>query len=153
MNQIRRNMLRGAVSGGVLAVAVGAGLLRAGSTSAAVVDTSLLQVLRQMKSSRPTLSDAVKLKAPAIAVDGASFFIEFSTDLPDVDTLVVLVDENPQPLIAAFRITPEVEPAIVTRIKLFKTGNIRVVVRSAGQFFMTERMVKVTVGGCGAGLN
>jgi sulfur-oxidizing protein SoxY len=153
MNQTRRNILRGTVSGGVLAVAVGAGLLRAGSTSAAIVDTNLLHVLRQLQASKPTLSDAVKMKAPSIAVDGASFFIEFSTDLPDVDTLIVLVDENPQPLIAAFQITPEVEPAIVTRIKLFKTGNVRVVVRSAGQFFMTERMVKVTVGGCGAGLN
>ena len=153
MNQTRRNILRGAVSGGVLAVAVSAGLLRSGSTSAALVDTNLLQVLRQLMASKPTMSDAVKLKAPAIAVDGASFFIEFSTDLPDVDTLIVLVEENPQPLIAAFQITHEVEPSIVTRIKLFRTGNIRVVARSAGHFFMTERLVKVTVGGCGAGLN
>ncbi len=153
MNQTRRNILRGAVSGGVLAVAIGAGLLRAGSASAGVVDTNLLQVLQKLKVSKPILSDAVKLKAPAIAVDGASFFIEFSSDLPDVDTLIVLVEENPQPLIAAFQITPDVEPSIVTRVKLFKTGNIRVVARSAGQFFMTESMVKVTVGGCGAGLN
>jgi sulfur-oxidizing protein SoxY len=63
------------------------------------------------------------------------------------------VDRNPQPLIAAFQIAPEVLPTLQMRIKVAQTANVWVVARSAGRFFRAAKTVKVTAGGCGVGLN
>ena len=63
------------------------------------------------------------------------------------------MESNPQPLVAAFWIGPDLVPEIKTRIKVAQTSNIWVVVRSGGQFFKASKLVKVTKGGCGIGLN
>jgi sulfur-oxidizing protein SoxY len=153
MNQVRRNVLRGTVSTAVLSVAVAAGILRPRQSVAASLASSLPETLRALQNSNPVTSNAIQLKAPDIAVDGATVFIDFSCALPDVDALVVFVDRNPQPLIAAFQLAPEVVPALQMRIKVAQTAQIWVVARSAGQFYKTAKTVKVTVGGCGVGFN
>lgn len=153
MNQIRRNILRGAAPSVMLSVALAAGLLRSSSATASSLSASLAANLKGLRTSQPVVSDEVHLKAPAIAVDGASFFIQFSTTLPEVDALMVFVDRNPQPLVAAFQITQDVLPEIEMRIKLAQTAQVIVVARSAGKFHQTARSVKVTTGGCGAGVN
>jgi sulfur-oxidizing protein SoxY len=153
MNQARRNVLRGTVSSTVLSVAVAAGILRPRQVVAAGMKGSITETLRALQTSNPSFSNAIRLKAPDIAVDGASVFIDFSCALPEVDTLFVFVDRNPQPLIAAFQIAPEVVPALQMRIKVSQTAQVWVVARSAGKFYKTAKKVKVTVGGCGDGLN
>jgi sulfur-oxidizing protein SoxY len=153
MNQARRNILRGAVSTTLLSVAVAAGILRPRQAVAAGMDGSLKQTLRALRSSNPVMTNAILLKAPEIAVDGSSVFIDFFCALPAVDALAVFVDRNPQPLIAAFQIAPEVVPALQMRIKVAQTAQVWVVARSAGQFYKTARTVKVTAGGCGVGVN
>lgn len=153
MNQSRRNILRGTVSGAVLSVALAAGLMRPRSAAASAMRADLGNALRQLATTRPVMSDAIHINAPAIAVDGASFFLEFSSVLPDVDVLMVFVEQNPQPLVAAFKLAPEVLPLIQTRIKLSSTSRVLVVARSGGKFYSNEKTVKVTVGGCGAGFN
>ena len=153
MNQTRRNLLRGTASSAVLSVALAAGLLRSGSTAASSLSPALAGTLRALRTSQPLASDEIHLKVPAIAVDGASFFIQFSTTLPDVDALMVFVERNPQPLVAAFQITPDLLPDIEMRIKVAQTSQVIVVARSAGKFYQAARTVKVTTGGCGAGIN
>jgi len=153
MNQARRNVLRGTVSTAVLSVAVAAGILRPRQVVAAGMKNSLPETLRALQSSNPSFTNAIHLKAPDIAVDGATVFIDFSCALPEVDALMVFVDRNPQPLIAAFQIAPEVVPALQMRIKVSQTAQVWVVARSAGQFYKTAKTVKVTIGGCGVGLN
>lgn len=153
MNQARRNILRGTVSTAVLSVAVAAGILRPSKAVAAAMNSNLSNTLRALQTSNPSFTSAIQLKAPDIAVDGATVFIDFSCALPEVDTLMVFVDRNPQPFIAAFQIAPEVVPALQMRIKVAQTAQIWIVARSAGQFFKTAKMVKVTAGGCGVGLN
>lgn len=115
--------------------------------------SSMTDTLRALQSSNPITTNAIQIHAPDIAENGASVFIDFHTALPDVDALMVFVDRNPQPMIAAFQIAPEVVPALQMRIKIAQTANIWVVVRSGGQFFKAVRGVKVTTGGCGIGVN
>lgn len=153
MNQTRRNILRGAVSTAVLSVAVAAGILRPLTAAASGRNGALVDALRALPSSNPVLSDAIRIRAPDIAEDGASVFIDFFCALPEVDTLVVFVDRNPQPLVAAFHIAPEVVPALQMRIRVAQTAQVWVVARSAGQFYKAAKTVKVTAGGCGAGVN
>jgi len=153
MNQARRNILRGTVSTAVLSVAVAAGLLHPRVVLAAGRHAALTDALRALQGINPVLSDAIRVRAPDIAEDGASVFIDFFCALPEVDTLVVFVDRNPQPLVAAFHIAPEVVPALQMRIRIAQTAQVWVVARSAGQFYKAAKTVKVTAGGCGAGVN
>lgn len=153
MNQARRNILRGTVSTALLSVAVAAGLLRARESAAASMQSSLPDTVRALQSSNPAFSNAIRLNVPEIAVDGSNVFLEVSCALPEVDALFIFVDRNPQPQIAAFWFAPEVVPALQTRIKVSQTAQVWVVARSAGQFFKTAKTVKVTMGGCGVGVN
>lgn len=153
MNQSRRNILRGSVSTALLSVAVAAGVLRPGKSAAASVGGNLNEVLRALQNAQPQETQAIRLKAPDIAVDGAMVFIDIACSLPNVDSLMVFVDRNPQPLIAAFQIAPEVLPELQMRIKVSQTAQVWIVARSAGRFFKTSRTVNVTKGGCGVGLN
>jgi len=161
MNPARRLLLRGALPGATLSIALAAGLLRPGSALAGTVsqntrpwmDHAASELLQALRSAQPALSDEIHITAPNIAEDGANVFMECSTTLPEVDGFVIFSERNPQPLVATFWIAPEVVPELRTRIKLSQTSNIWVVVRSRGQFFKTYKMVKVTVGGCGVGFN
>jgi sulfur-oxidizing protein SoxY len=153
MNQARRNVLRGAVSTSMLSVAIAAGILRPRQVIAGGMEGSLKRTMQALRGSNPVVTNAIQLRAPEIAADGSNVFIEFFCALPDVDALVVFVDRNPQPLVAAFQIAPEVVPALQMRIKVAQTAQVVVVARSAGQFYRTARTVKVTAGGCGVGLN
>ena len=161
MNPARRLLLRGALPGATLSIALAAGLMRPGSAWAATVGQAARQqmgreamgLLQALRNAQPTQSSDIKVMAPDIAEDGANVFLECSTTLPEVDGFVVFAERNPQQLVAAFWITPEVVPELKTRIKLSQTSNVWVVVRSGGQFFKANKLVKVTVGGCGVGLN
>ncbi len=157
MNPARRAVLRGTFPSTVLAVAVAAGLLRPRLAHAVEVagvgHNRIAETLRALQAGTPAPSNAIVIHAPDIAENGASVFVNFNCMLPDVDALVVFVDRNPQPLIAAFQIAPEVVPALSMRIKVAQTANIWVVARSAGQFHRAAKTVKVTTGGCGMGLN
>lgn len=153
MNQSRRAVLRGTLSTAALSVAVAAGLLRPQAALAFGRESRLGKTLRALQTSNPAMTDAIRLNAPNIAENGASVFINFACALPDVDALFVFVDKNPQPLVAAFHIAPEVVPALEMRIKLSGTAQVWVIARSAGRFFKTMKTVTVTAGGCGAGEN
>ncbi len=68
-----------------------------------------------------------------------------------VSDILVLADGNPRPGVAQFQFTPLSGKAIAsTRIRLAATQNIVVVAKtSGGQFFTDQKLVKVTIGGCG----
>lgn len=153
MNQTRRHFLRGTVSTAALSVAVAAGLLRPDQAFAYGTESGVARRLRALHGSSAAMTDAIRIKAPDIAENGASVFISFACDLPEVDTLVVFVSRNPQPLVAAFQIAPEVLPEMQMRIRIAETAQVWVVARSAGTFYKAAKTVTVTVGGCGAGLN
>ena len=153
MTFTRRSFLQGAGSSAVISIAIAAGVMRPVSAQTSGRNARLMQIMQSLRAASPVQSDAVLLKAPAIAVDGTSVFIDIASTLPDVDAMMVLVDRNPQPLVAAFHLAPEVIPELQFRIKVAQTAQVIVVAHSAGQFYRTAKTVKVTVGGCGSGLN
>jgi len=94
-------------------------------------------------------SDKIKLDAPEIAENGAVVPVSVSTTLADVTSISFLVSENPNALIASYRIPAGTLPAIANRIKMAKTSNVIVVVEAGGKLYSATKEVKVTVGGCG----
>ena len=94
-------------------------------------------------------SDKVKLDAPEIAENGAVVPIAASTTLADVTSIAFLVTENPNALIASYKIPAGTMPSVANRIKMARTSNVIVVVEAGGKLYSATKEVKVTVGGCG----
>jgi len=94
-------------------------------------------------------SDKIKLDAPEIAENGAVVPVAVSSTLPDVTSISILVAENPNALIASYRIPAGTIPNVANRIKMAKTSNVIAVVEAGGKLYSASKEVKVTVGGCG----
>ncbi|HEU0084940.1 MAG TPA: thiosulfate oxidation carrier protein SoxY [Bradyrhizobium sp.] len=94
-------------------------------------------------------SDKIKLDAPEIAENGAVVPVAVSSALPDVTSISILVAENPNALVASYRIPAGTIPNVANRLKMAKTSNVIAVVEAGGKLYSTIKEVKVTVGGCG----
>ena len=94
-------------------------------------------------------SSKVKLKAPSIAENGAIVPINVSTSLENVDSIMIFVENNPQPLSSGYQLTQLAEPSIGTRLKMGKTSNVMAAVKSGDKVYTATQEVKVTIGGCG----
>ncbi|MBQ0720076.1 MAG: thiosulfate oxidation carrier protein SoxY [Gammaproteobacteria bacterium] len=94
-------------------------------------------------------STALKLKAPAIAENGAVVPVSVKTDLPDVKSISLFVEKNPSPLAATFHLTPVNVADVSIRLRMGETSNLIAVVESGGKLHRAQQEVKVTIGGCG----
>ena len=94
-------------------------------------------------------STKVKLKAPDIAENGAIVPINVKTNLKNVESIMIFVEENPQPLSSGYKLTSLSEPKIGTRLKMGKTTKVMAAVKSDGKIYTASKEVKVTIGGCG----
>ncbi len=95
------------------------------------------------------VSEAIKIKAPDIAENGAVVPITIETDMADVSNIALIAAENGTPLVASFQLSAESVPFVSTRIKMGKTGDVVAVVKAAGKLHSARKSVKVTIGGCG----
>ncbi len=93
-------------------------------------------------------SDALKLKAPSIAENGAVVPISVKTDLP-VTNISVFVEKNPSPLACRFNIQPRMTANVSARIRMGETSNLIVLAEADGKLYRTSQEIKVTIGGCG----
>ncbi|MBE9549220.1 MAG: thiosulfate oxidation carrier protein SoxY [Proteobacteria bacterium] len=94
-------------------------------------------------------SDKVNLKVPEIAENGAVVPITISTDIEGVESISVVIDNNPNPLSAIFNLTDAVAAEVSTRVKMGKSSPVRAMVKANGKIYFTTKEVKVTIGGCG----
>jgi len=151
----RRTLLKGSLSAGVASIAATAGLLTPQMVLAAWpkaafeakgVDNAVNSLLG---GGGLTASSAIKIKAPAIAENGAVVNIAVSTSLKNVASISILVEKNASPLTSSFNLSSVTEPFIKTRVKVAKTSSVIAVVKSGGKLYSAGREVKVTIGGCG----
>ena len=98
----------------------------------------------------------ISIELPEIAENGNTVPLSVTVDAPMdannyVSEILVLADGNPRPGVASFQFTPLSGKAEAsTRIRLATTQNIIVVAKtSGGQFYTEQKLVKVTIGGCG----
>ena len=94
-------------------------------------------------------SSKVRLKAPEIAENGAIVPINVSTSLDNVESIMIFVENNPQPLSSGYKLTSLSEPSIGTRLKMGKSSNVMAAVKSGDKVYTSTQEVKVTIGGCG----
>jgi sulfur-oxidizing protein SoxY len=98
----------------------------------------------------PVESKDVTLTAPDIAENGAVVPMAAASSLAGVKHLLVLVEKNPNTLVAKFDVSDAVEPSFSTRAKMSQTSDVyAVAITNDGKALYTKKEVKVTLGGCG----
>ena len=98
----------------------------------------------------------VSIELPEIAENGNTVPLSVSVDAPMtadnyVSEILIVADGNPNPGVATFQFSPLAGKAEAsTRIRLATTQNIIAIAKtSKGEFFTNQKLVKVTIGGCG----
>lgn len=94
-------------------------------------------------------SDEVKLKVPKIAENGGAVPISIKTNIKNVESISVVVKDNPQPLTASFHIPAGTIAGVSTRIRLAQSGTVTAIIKADGKLYSKSQEVKVTIGGCG----
>jgi sulfur-oxidizing protein SoxY len=143
-------------------VLLGAG---AGALVAAFLDPAALAQDRP-----PTLDDLLKMimgdakpadgkvamELPEIAENGNTVPFSLSVDSPmteaqHVKTIRIFATGNPQLDVATFKFEPTSgKAAVSSRMRLAKTQDVVALAElSDGNFLLSRRLVKVTIGGCG----
>ena len=132
-----------------------AGLLPSGAQAEALAKTAfdaktLDELYKQLGLSKPVASKDVTLTAPDIAENGAVVPVTVSSGAANVVRMLVLVEKNPNVLTASFDVSPTVEAAFQTRVKMGQTSNVyAVAITSDKRVLFAQKEVKVTLGGCG----
>ncbi|MGM0541195.1 MAG: thiosulfate oxidation carrier protein SoxY [Pseudomonadota bacterium] len=152
----RRSFLKSTLATGAAAVAVNAGLLTPSTvladwnTKAFTAKTSDDAISAIFGSSNATASDDVKLKAPAIAENGAVTPVTVdATGIDGVESIAILATKNPIPLVCEYTFAPSALGYVSTRIKMGQTMDVVAIVKAGGKLLKAEQEVKVTIGGCG----
>ena len=152
----RRSFLKGTLATGVAAVAVNAGLLTPSTVLAdwnakafgAKTTDDALNALYGSASAAD--SGDVKLKAPAIAENGAVTPVTVdATGIDGVESISILASKNPVPMCCEYTFAAGAMGYVSTRIKMGQTMNVIAVVKAGGKLLKAEQEVKVTIGGCG----
>lgn len=155
----RRSFVTGTLSAGAAGLAIGAGLLSpatlfaadeakqadqadAGAPAKSGFDMKTVDAAEE--------SDAVKLKAPEIAENGAVVPVTVdATGVEGATEITLVAANNPDPLTGVFHFGEGTLAYASTRIKMGKTGNIIALVKAGDKTVKAVKNVKVTIGGCG----
>jgi sulfur-oxidizing protein SoxY len=136
---------------------VGAALGAAASTASAAFPKQVFEttspgdaIRAALGSDRIVDSSAVQVTAPDIAESGDVVPVSVATDLAGIESITLVADNNPVPLVATYRLAPEVGGFVATRIKLAQSCNVVALVKSGGKLHMAGKPVQVVMGGCGA---
>lgn len=151
----RRNVLKGSIGAGAVALATGAGLLTPQALLAAWPEAAFtakdqaVALKELLGSDAIETSDAIEIKAPDIAENGAVVPVTVSTDMEGVESISVFAMGNNTPLIASFDMVENSVPFVSTRIKMAETSDVVAVVKTKDGLLSNAKNVKVTIGGCG----
>ena len=145
----RREALKN--SAAVFGMLMAAGLLPQAAYNKNAFDAkTVADVIKAMGASAPAESKDVTLTAPDIAENGAVVPLGAATSLPNVKQMLVLVEKNPNTLVASFAVSDAVDANFLTRAKLGQSSDVyAVAITNDGKAFYAKKEVKVTLGGCG----
>ena len=102
-----------------------------------------------LQISAAQVSSDIEIILPQKAENGAVVQIEVMSRIPNTESVLILAEKNPTPLIANFQFAQGTEPYVVTRIKLAETGDVQVIVKADKQYFTASRRIEVLENGCG----
>ena len=146
-------LLTGASAAAMLPINTLAGLLNQTWNKAwnktAFEATKLDEATTGLNISTETPSKDIEIIAPDRAENGAVVQIEISSNIKNTESITVLVEHNPTPLIGTFSFSNGALPFVITRIKMAEDSDLKVIVKADGKFFTASKKVVVLENGCG----
>ena len=140
-------------SAAVTAMLLAAGVLPQSAfafNKAAFDAKTVADVMKAMGAGAPVESKDVTLTAPDIAENGAVVPLGAATSLSGVKHMLILVEKNPNTMVASFDVSDAVDANFLTRAKLGQTSDVyAVAITNDGKALYAKKEVKVTLGGCG----
>jgi sulfur-oxidizing protein SoxY len=94
-------------------------------------------------------STDVDVIAPDLAENGAVVQVEITSRIPYTESIAIVVEHNPTPLIATFTFANGAQPYVVTRIKMAETSDVQAIIKVGEQYFTAKKRVEVLENGCG----
>jgi sulfur-oxidizing protein SoxY len=155
MNTGRRDVLKTGGGLTLLTLVAAAGWLKPGSARAdwnkAAFETKTLEdTVKAFGGAGSTPSkDIAFVSTPDIAENGAVVPIGVTSSIPKTERIAILVEKNPNMLAASFDIPAGTEPAVTTRVKMGQSSNVYALVKADGKYYVAQKEIKVTLGGCG----
>jgi len=137
--------LLGAASLALLPVRAFAAIWNTAAFQATQVDVALAGL--GVGSLKP--SSLITVVAPDKAENGAVVQIEVTSNIPNTESIAILVDKNPTSLIAHFKFSHGADSFVITRIKMAETSDVQAIVTADNQYFVAKKRVEVLENGCG----
>ncbi len=94
-------------------------------------------------------TDKIDLNIPEIAENGALVPVTVTSSLKDIQSIAIVVEQNPVPLAIQAELMPELDPFISARLKLASTSFVYAIAETEKVCYSVKKKVKVTIGGCG----
>jgi sulfur-oxidizing protein SoxY len=149
MNSRRDALKQGAVLAGLLAAA-GYPQYALAFNKNAFEAKSVQDAVKAAGGGSLAESKEVSLTAPDIAENGAVVPLGVSTNLGGVKDLLILVEKNPNVLVALFHVNDAIDSNFMTRSKMGQSSDVyAVAIMADGRALFSKKEVKVTLGGCG----
>ena len=156
MDNAKRTFIRHTTSVSLIGLAAAAGLISPDWVNAANSEnlfeaTGIDDALSRLADGiRIENSDKIGIEVPKVAENGAMVPITVSSSLADTQSIAVLAEKNPVPLVARFELGATANPVVGARIKMAETSHVIVIVKAKERLYSSRKLVKVTVGGCGS---
>jgi sulfur-oxidizing protein SoxY len=152
----RRGFFRTA---GVLGAAVASSSLLGVATLAHAEDAApavnMDELIAKQVGAGPIAMEKVTLDIPGTAENAALVRMPIVVDHPMeasnfIQTVTLLIDNNPNPVIAQFELTPEAgKVALEFRARMAKSSKVRVIAKSnSGKLYGVVKDIQVAAGGC-----
>jgi len=155
MKTTRRSFLEFAGGACAMAALGAAGLLRSVVARAATWNKAgfdakaFADAMKAIGATGAAESKDIVITAPDIAENGAVVPVEVTSRIPGTESISIVAEKNPFPLVATVDLANGSEPYTYVRIKMGQTSDVYAVVKAGGKVFTAKKEIKVTVGGCG----
>jgi sulfur-oxidizing protein SoxY len=123
--------------------------LSARLTKKSFTQTHYEAAIASITDNKPTiLSNNIELNCPEIAENGAVVPVEVKCHIPNTEAIVILVEKNPNPLIANYIFGKNARPWVTSRLKMAESSKVTVLAKVGNQYYQTDKLVQITLGGC-----
>ncbi len=155
MDISRRTTIQAAGGASLYGALLAIGLIKPGSASAQAFNQAAFQVagvsdtLKALGAQGAAESKDVLIVSPDIAENGAVVPVAVRSNLPNTESIALLVEKNPNALAGSYDILEGANPEVSMRIKMGQSSDVVAVVKADGKYYMAKKEIKVTLGGCG----
>lgn len=155
MKTTRRELIQAGGSAGLLAALGALGVLPAQAQSAESFDRSLFktrginETLKAMGAVDASTSKDIIITSPDIAENGAVVPVAIRSNIPNTESIALLVEKNPNALAGSYDILDGSQPDVAMRIKMGESSDVVALVKAGDKYYVARKEIKVTLGGCG----